>query len=329
MDINLTCGDIIYKKMKKNYIESLPDNYFDNLYTKIKNAVDYEENTCIAVMYGQSNKTIYRYISLQLQRNNFSENVITYNQEIDKEEITKFVSRKVREIKNKKIIFIIRFLENIKNRRIDPQSYSGHTTSFFLNLIYISPFNFRQTKEMIETLKGYYGWKIPERHYKAIYNLSGGIARIIKYICKEINDGKSDFSNYVYFTNNIQINFELEYLKSLIINTETEKLSVIGLTTKSGLIKSALLRYHFNRYRHGEILKYFPYLSTNESKILTYLIINKSSISVNKISSLMKMTDNNFSLWAIYKIMSRLKKKVANRYNIRTIKNFGYALEKS
>ncbi|WKZ25638.1 MAG: hypothetical protein QY322_04655 [bacterium] len=341
--------------MQKNYVESLPIDYFDNIYQKVKNAINYEENTCISVMYGQSNKTIYKFLIFRLQKEKYINNIITYNQEVDSTEIVEFVRKKCESAHNKKIIFIIRFLENIKERRdaleklrsiqdqnpnkimfitltdhsplIDPESYSGYTTSFFLNFIYVAPFSFKQTKVMIETLKKYYKWKIPERCYKSIYNLSGGIARIVKYVCKEISDGKSNFDDYSYYINNIQINFELNYLKELIINTDTNKLNIIGLTNKSGLIKSRLLRHYFNKYRHKEVLINFPYLSVNESKILTYLVINKSSISVDKISSLMKMTDDNFSLWAIYKIMSRLKNKVASKYTIKTIKNFGYIVK--
>ena len=49
---------------------------------------------------------------------------------------------------------------------------------------------------------------------------------------------------------------------------------------------------------------------------------------MDNIANLMKMSDDNFSLWAIYKAISRLKPKVKNNFEIKNIKGKGYMLKK-
>ena len=67
-----------------------------------------------------------------------------------------------------------------------------------------------------------------------------------------------------------------------------------------------------------------------EAKVLSFIIENEDKVvSLDKLANLMKMTDANFSLWAIYKMISRLKPKVKNNFQIKNIKGRGYLLQKS
>jgi len=40
----------------------------------------------------------------------------------------------------------------------------------------------------------------------------------------------------------------------------------------------------------------------------------------------MEMSEEEYSLWAIYKIISRLRKKISGKYNLISVKGRGYKL---
>ena len=74
----------------------------------------------------------------------------------------------------------------------------------------------------------------------------------------------------------------------------------------------------------------YPQLGDTETKILSFFSEKESKIvTLDNLAHLMKMSDDDFSLWAIYKLISRLKVKVKNNFNIKNLKGRGYILSKS
>ena len=73
----------------------------------------------------------------------------------------------------------------------------------------------------------------------------------------------------------------------------------------------------------------FSNLTKQESRLLTYLLENANAIvSIDKMAELIEMTDEDFSLWAIYKLISRLKVKIKKYFEIINHKGNGYILQK-
>jgi DNA-binding response OmpR family regulator len=71
-----------------------------------------------------------------------------------------------------------------------------------------------------------------------------------------------------------------------------------------------------------------PGLSKSEARLMGYLIMNKGKlVDKDKIFFLMGGKEEEFSLWAIYKTISRLKKKLKGKLEIRVIKDKGYTVE--
>ncbi len=339
--------------MNKAYHEILPQDYFDNLFEKVKNYVSKGECVLISVMYGLGNKTAFNFLSYQFNKSKMFDKVLTYDPHVNTVNLIRFVKNTDLSQKN---LIIVRFFEEIKNKRfllekldslrrnnpnnlvilaitdytgiINPMEYVAETKPFFTQRIYLGPFELEKTSAMIDTFEIFYGWKINANDIKTIYKMSGGIPRLIKYICKELIDEKADLSNLDNFLN-ISNLFELEYLSKNIIKLKSSDLQKLGLTDSNGKIISRLLNRYFKSYKSRIIKELYPTLTDSESRIFTFLIENEGQImDPDKIADLIKMTDDNFSYWAIYKLISRLKPKVKNNFRIRNMKGKGYFLEK-
>lgn len=182
---------------------------------------------------------------------------------------------------------------------------------------------------MIEITCEFFGWKVQRKLYPEIYSLSGGIPRLIKHICKLISEEKIKVDNLDKFEEDPAILFQLNYLVNLLVSVESKYLFRLGLTDENGKVKSALLERYLKKYRSLLVTKFFPRLTILESKVVSYLYENEGEIlTLDKISELLKMTDDNYSLWAIYKVISRIKPKIKSNFKITNLKGRGYILEK-
>ena len=206
--------------------------------------------------------------------------------------------------------------------------YQAKSTVFFAEIIYMKPFDRLQSEKMIKSLVNFYGWRINDNLYERIFTVSGGIPRLIKYICKETYESGTPLDNFGKFLSHPQISFQLDLLTKLLIKLPKEKINILGLTQK-GKIKSKLLKHYFQNYQNDLVKQIFSNLTKQESRLLTYLLENANAIvSIDKMAELIEMTDEDFSLWAIYKLISRLKVKIKKYFEIINHKGNGYILQK-
>lgn len=336
--------------MVKAYFETLAQNYFGSLYEKVRKILFSGENVCISAIPGFGYKTIFNFLYYYLQKEKAFDLIEVYDLADDeskhnlvfndnktrliifrnfeklkdpKEKLNYFES--VRRPNPKKLVYLV-FTNH--SPLMSPSDYYAQSTVFFSEIIYIKPFDLRQTIKMIKTLEDFYGWKISEKLYKKIYLLSGGIPRLIKYITKKINEENTPTDNITQFLSSPQIIFQLEILTNLLFEMEKNTLMYIQLLGSNGKIKSKLLRAYFKNYQAGALNKIFPNLSTTEIKILSYLLSQTGNLlSLDKLADLLKITEDNYSLWALYKMISRLKQKVKGYYKIRAFKSKGYLIE--
>ncbi|KKU10140.1 MAG: hypothetical protein UX13_C0019G0008 [Candidatus Woesebacteria bacterium GW2011_GWB1_45_5] len=343
--------------MEDSYTSTLPQNYFNDLYLKVSNVLKHRGNICISVMYGFGNKTVFNFLTGQLEKNRLFDKIAVYDPTLDRVDPVKFVKSLISKNKDENILIVIRFFEQIKNKRnileklrnlqgqnlnnvsflaisdhtplLNPLDYSGKTTIFFSECVYLKPLTLNETKTMIKTITEYFGWKINKRDHQKIYKLSGGIGRIIKYICREISESATSAGQTDVFMKNMQISFELDYLTKILIAIPKNQLFLLGLTDKNNEIKSTLLRSYFKNYLSAEVIERYPNLSFTESRILSFLLeYENETISLEKIAEIIDMSTENFSLWALYKTISRLKNKTKKSFKIINVKNKGYLLEK-
>jgi len=339
----------------KNYYHYLPRDYFHNLYAKVADKLLKSENTCISVMYGCGGKTFLNLFLRLAEEDSLFKNIHYFDPEIEKEDIIEYTKNKLKRNNTRKLI-VVRHFEKIEKKRetleilnrlrqphpenliylvitdhtgvTQPEKYMAKTNIFFPDRFYISPFNLNQTTLMISITAKFFAWEIDERLYQKLYKLSGGIPRLIKHIYKEIIENKTKIDSLDKFLKNAAILFQLRYLTELLVTLDNDHLKTLGLINKENKIKSQLLGYYFNSYQSEMVAQLFPNLSFLEAKVFSYLYENKGEIvSIDKIGDLVEMSGSDFSLWAIYKLISRLKPKVKKYFNIGNIKGRGYVLQ--
>ena len=275
--------------MNQVYTDILPEDYFDNLFEKVSRTINRGENVCISVMYGQSNKTIYSFLHRLILQKKLFDKVLIHDPILTNNDPIEFTKKAVNKYKSSNKLIVFRFFEQTTNRRkmleilksiqdqnrhkivylaiadysaiLNPIEYTANTTVFFSDCIYVPPFTKEQTKSVIGTLKEYYGWKVNSKDYEQIFNLSGGIGRLIKYICKTISEEKISLKNTQYFINNMAISFELDYLTKILIRTPREKIKILQLIDENNHVKSSLLREYFRNYKVNTLNKIYPNLS--------------------------------------------------------------------
>jgi hypothetical protein len=341
--------------MKNSYYEYLPKDYFGELYEKALHTLSRGNNVCISTLSGCGGRTFLNFFLKQKDTDTAFNKVYYYDPVINQDSLVEAV-RKTREQKFEKKLFIIRNFAQIPDRIMtleklnslrqpnpetlvflvfadhtgvtEQDTYVGKTNTFFSLRLSINPFDLNKTGEMIEITAAFFGWQIEKEDYPAIFKLSGGVPRLIKHICKNIAEGGLDVKNISLLKQDPSIQFQLNYMTKLLLSFNKDQLYYLGILDKQYKIKSALLVEYFKEYQSQKLVHLFPELSTTERKILTFFYENQDKvISLDTIADLMQMSDDDFSLWAIYKLISRLKPKIQNHIQLINVKNQGYIVK--
>lgn len=344
--------------MNNAYFETLPRDYFGDLYQRISNSLTKGENVCISVIPGFGEKTIFNFLNFNFKAEKLFDEINIYDPELENESISDFTQKLVTSKTSDNKLLIIRFFEKIEDKRktlekldsikrknpknlaylaisnqeafINPSSHQALTTVFFSELIYFPSFDYGMTIKMIESLINYYGWKISSTSYEEIYKLSGGIPRIIKYLNKELYESRIPLTNKDKLIIIPQIEFQLKLMAKILITYDQKQIQLLGLADEKFLLKSALIKYFLKNFRSEIITQLYPQLGDTETRILSFFSENEGKIvTLDNLAHLMKMSDEDFSLWAIYKVISRIKPKIKYNFQINNVKGKGYILQKT
>lgn len=208
-----------------------------------------------------------------------------------------------------------------------PQAYFAKTHQFFQAVYHIMPFDEAGTKTMIEANRKFYNWTIPQELAHEIHNLTGGIARLIKYVCNEINENHISATSENRFIQNPAILFQLKYLYELLFNESKDQLKELQILDSRGRIRARLLRHYLKEQTLKKNSNLKQVLTQQEQVLFNYFLAYQNhSVSIDKIADLLAMTDDNFSLWKIYKLISRLKPKLKPHYDLKANRGVGYTL---
>lgn len=340
--------------MNNNYSEYLPKDYFGGIYKKVLTPLSKGENVCISAIRGCGRKTFLNFFIKNIKENNFFENYYLYNSFSDKKSLIKFVKEKIENNNSKNLFIIFLFELEVNKRKIleeiqlmrqpvpsnnvfliftdhtgvtEQHDYLAISSPFFGERFYIKPFDLNQTIEMLEINEKFFGWKISPKLYREIFYLSGGIPRFIKHIAKMIFEDEIETSNLDQFILNPSINFELEQISNIISISDKKSLITLGILNETGKIKSGLLEYYFQKKKSNIVNEIYPNLTELEGKVFSCLYENKDKIvTINQIGDFLEMSGYEFSLWAIYKLLSRLKVKIKTNFEIENLKGRGYIL---
>lgn len=341
--------------MTQPYYAFLPKDYFNGLYFKVADKLSKGENVCVSVLRGCGGQTFFNYFLFYAKKDQLFKKIYHYDPEIEKQGIVPFVKEITKNLKTDSLI-VTRLFQTNKNKKelleklnslrlpiwdklvflfivdhtgiITPEEYFAQSTIFFHQRFQIIPFDAHQNEQMVSILAKFFGWEISPKLYPKIFRLSGGIPRFIKHLCQDLVENGVPITNLKNFQTNPSLVFELNYLAKLLITLNNNQLKILGLLDSRGKIKSLLLADYFQNYQSEFIKQLFSDLSPAETKILSYLYENKNKvITLEKIADLMEMTEDKYSLWAIYKLLSRLNQKIKNHYKIENRKGQGYFLK--
>jgi biotin operon repressor len=307
-------------------------------------------------MYGCGGKTFVNFLLKIAKRENIFNDITYYDLSIVDEDIVSLVKKDI--VGRKKQLVILRMFESVDGKQevleklnslrqpnpqnltylvvtnhlsiVKPEEFFALTSQFFSDHLYIEPFSKKETLVMTEINNKFYGWDIKENLLEEIYQFTGGVPRLIKHVEKEIEEKGINFDRPESFFKNPSILYQLKYFVKLLITVESKKLKELRLVDNDGKINSGILRVYFERYISDTIEQLYPNLSSLEQKILTYLLeSNGDIVSIDKIGDLMEASGLEYSPWAIYKHISRIKPKISKHYRINNVKGKGYILEKT
>ncbi|MBU0975809.1 MAG: helix-turn-helix domain-containing protein [Patescibacteria group bacterium] len=188
-------------------------------------------------------------------------------------------------------------------------------------------------EELEKTIQGFkkmYSWNIPDELLPEIYELSGGVRGLCKYICKYISDHSPKELNPEDLIGYTGIGFRTKEIYEKLVETDLiekgslntnrkEILGRIGVLDKEGNLRIELLQPYLKQAFSAEIQRYKD-LSNQERDVFQYFREHSSKIiTVDEIANLLwgDEEQEKFSLWAIYKMISNLNRK---------IKNFGFEI---
>ena len=345
---------------------NLPKNYFGNLYKNIHLSILRENNSLVSFLSGTGQSIFVSFLAYNLKNDlNKDYEFLTFSLDLEKKPI-KLVKDFLEKKPNKKkiIIFTIDKKPKKRERRIigsfsklsvfysgkavfiaitrdygitNPLIYMPAYRPFFRDFYHFTYFPKESFSKFIDYTCSYYNYSRPKKEEEAIlYQLSGGIARLSKYILRarslydlNLNSLNLDANTFYLLTEYPVMKHYLNLLLKMLYTFNKGDLGKLSLIDKKGNIRPKLLSLYVKKYTHPYVQENFSHLTESEQKILSlfYLRVGKV-VSIDKIAQVLNMNDYNFSLFAVYKLISRLRKKIIQKAKIKTLRGRGYILEK-
>lgn len=340
--------------MKKSYHYYLARTYLDNLYGRVVKRLKQGGSVCVSILEGCGETTFLNFFLRLSREDKLFDKIYYFDAAIENHGLLDFISSKIQEDGREKLL-IIRSFEDIEDKQgtleklnnfkrphpkglifliitdhtgiTYPERYLAKTTPLFSERFQIVAFDEKNTEETIISNCQYFGWEVEKTLFGEIYRLSGGIPLLVRHICRGLVEDHLRIGNIEQFKKDPSVLFQLNYLTGLLIRLTKDQLFNLGLVDEKGKIESSLLKDHFHNYQVELANRLHPNLSFREAKVFSYLYENEGQVvTIDKIADLMEMSDLNYSLWAIYKLISRLKQKVENNFEIANVKSRGYIL---
>ena len=341
--------------MNKTYYQCLPKDYFNHLYARVSEKLLKGENVSVSAIRGCGLNTAINFLLRLFEEDKVFDKVLFFNGGKDADIVEKVQS--AMEEQTQRILVVIRWFENVPNKSdlaeelseirqphpeklvflissdhtgiINPELYFAHSRIFVNASFRIDPFDKQSVFTMLKVTNDYYGWPITEKDYERIYELSGGIGRFLKRISKNMAERQMKLDDLESFQSNSSILFQLNYLTKLLMQLDTKQLQDLKLIDKDKKIRSELLRDYFvNRYTNELVEQVGGSLSRIEERIFSWLYENRGKVlSLDKVADLLEMSEEKFSLWVLYKQMSRLRGKLKGRFELENVKGRGYLLK--
>ncbi len=198
----------------------------------------------------------------------------------------------------------------------------------FSSIYRLDLFDLEGTRRIIQANNKVYEWNIAQDNIPKIYNLSGGNPRLIKYISKTVFEYGSDLLNDVERIIKTELlSYKLETFVNIIFKLDLEDLKFLGIIDTDNNLFSPILDVAVSNYQIPNVDLIGKNLSKREGQIVSLLYFNKNRVvKREKIDYILQLNDQNYSLWASYKALNRLRKKLNKNFELKTIRDVGYSL---
>ncbi len=196
------------------------------------------------------------------------------------------------------------------------------------SFVKLDSFDHEGTKHIIEINNKLYNWHIPLDLSKKVFELTGGNPRLTKYVCKTLEDNSLEFIDKPSEMVKLDpLAMKLGLYAQYFWELELDHLKMLGMINAENKVFSQLVEIFLSRFSTSEVDNLVTGLSRKEKQVLSILILNKGRlVPRDKIDFLLNLNADNYSLWASYKAMDRLKKKVKEFYRIITVRDQGYRI---
>lgn len=183
------------------------------------------------------------------------------------------------------------------------------------------PLNFKLSQSVIESRRYLDRWVVPVGFERKIFELSGGIIGLIKHICGYIEKFEQiDMDELICYPPVVRV---LANLKTAFDILDEIHLQQLGYIHKDGKVRGELL----SRYlRSGSRLNNFGLSSTLEKLLELFLDRKDQLVTLEEVDQYLNF-ENDFSLWGTYKLISRLRSAIKDKYELQNIKGKGYILK--
>jgi len=244
-------------------------------------------------------------------------------------------------------LYKIRFLINCDLSCLaKPKDFIKAGALISANQLIIPTFTQREVREALGNYKKLFDWDIDIKQSDLVYEYSGGIIGLIKYIAKYIAQNPTKEINMTNLINYQIINFKVrgifeklkEYnlIKNGKLNMGKSSLLIqLGILNKNHKLKIHLLKSLIGnnlRKSKSHVSIYEKHLSTQEYNVFMLLQEKKDKIiGLDEISQVLwkEKEREKYSLWSIYKVISNLNKKIKEYgYRIKNYRGRGYGLIK-
>jgi len=268
-----------------------------------------------------------------------------------------FLALKTR-LESQKVFFILSYLDSLipkqpatirfilQLRNLNPSSFFFLTSAdsslltdydrflklgedLFYNVKNLPLFDLKGTKRILRINKKLLNLDYPKTIYSKIYELSMGNAALTKHLGLAVDKfGPEILKSKKTLIQIPSLRVKIDEIAQLVLKEPLETLKKINIINQQGNIFSPLVKKYLEIYEPTNIKKIFPNLTKKERKILTFFLANKGKVlDKDKLSFLIEMGADDFSLWTIYKSISRLRTKIKQHYRITNIKGIGYQLK--
>lgn len=207
--------------------------------------------------------------------------------------------------------------------------YLESADNIFCPLKRLPNFDFEGIKRIIKINNEEYNWNIPSSYARKILFLSGGNPALAKYICMAMYEEGEKIINQPNKLVKVQpLNHRLSEIAELFTRLSIDEQIKIGLLNNNGTIFSDLVIEYLKTNEIEELDTLFPDLTKLDRKILTLFVRNTGKvINKDQLSIILEQTADNYSEWAIYKAVARVRDKIKDSYNIKTLKGRGWIMK--